>query len=261
MNIEVFGGGERCRAASRVLSAVDFSDAPYIEDIKILPIPSTKDGERITGTEIQISDLLDKLSYGSFVIGYGIPKEIKSRIEEVCVGYYDGAEDEEFLVENAYITAVGTLSYLLSSSKKIVRDSSFGVVGYGRIGSALSRLLLFLGAKLRIFSSKPLTRIELGAFGIESSEIKLGGFDFSDLSGIDFLINTAPCNLSRAFPDKRVPEGMRVLDLASGDSFPGVVGVEYLPSLPGRLYPESAGEAYAKFAARAILADVNADGI
>ena len=122
----------------------------------------------------------------------------------------------------------------------------FGIIGYGRIGSCLTRLLVFLGASVKIFSSKKLTRIELGLCGIETPDIELLDFKCENVSGLDFLLNTAPTDLSYMFPEKRVPSDMRVLDLASGDSFPGVSGVEYLPSLPNRMYPLSAGAVYAK---------------
>lgn len=255
MDIEIFGGGERVRTAQRWLSDADLKSLDRIGNIKILPIPSTRDGERITGTEIRLSDFLLGLSYDSFVIGYGLPQNMKEELEKRHVKFYDGAYDEEFLEENAYITAVGALEYVMQTSKRIPSDMSFGIVGYGRIGSALVRLLLFLGARVRIFSSKPLTRIELGNFGVDSSEIKLTGPELCELSELDVILNTAPTDLSGAFPEKCIPHRMRIIDLASGDSFPGVAGVEYLPSLPDRMYPESAGRVYAERAYIAMMAE------
>ena len=244
MNIEIFGGSERQHAAKDVISEIGVEN----ESVKILPIPSSRDGYRITGTEIQLDDFLKNLNRESFVIGYGLPQRFKESIESIGAMLYDAGKDEDFLLENAYITAIGALSYILGTSKKIPKDVSFGIVGYGRIGSALVRMLLFFGARVKIFSSKKLTRIELGLCGIDSPEIELASLEASAFDDLDVVFNTAPTNLSHIFPKKRVPEGMRVIDLASGDSFPGVLGVEYLPSLPDRMYPESAGAAYAKYA-------------
>lgn len=246
MNIEIFGESERQKSAERLLSGESFE----FESVKLLPIPSSRDGEHITGTEIFLSDFESGLNAGDFVIAYGLPEALKKRIASKGVLCYDAACDEAFLYENAYVTAEGTLGYILTSSKKVPKDMKFGIIGYGRIGSCLTRLLLFLGARVKIFSSKRLTRIELGLCDIESPEIELSDFSDKNISGLDFVLNTAPTNLSCLFPKKRVPEGMRVIDLASGDSFPGVSGVEYLPSLPNRMYPVSAGEIYAK---RALL--------
>ncbi len=246
MNIEVFGESERQKSAEKLLlgESLDF------DSVKLLPIPSSRDGEHITGTEILLTDFLKEVEKGDFVIAYGLPEAFKETLGSRGILCYDAAFDEDFLLENAYVTAIGALGYILSTSKKVPGDMKFGIIGYGRIGSCLARLLLFLGARVKIFSSKKLTRIELGFCGIETPEIELSDFSDENLSGLDFVLNTAPTNLSYLFPEKRVPFGMRVVDLASGDSFPGISGVEYLPSLPNRMYPVSAGEAYAK---RALL--------
>ncbi len=246
MNIEIFGESERQKSAEKLLS----SESLECESVKLLPIPTSRDGEHITGTGILLEDFLKEVKRGDFVIAYGLPEAFKNSLSSKGILCYDAASDEGFLLENAYVTAIGTLGYLLTGSKKVPADMKFGIIGYGRIGSCLARLLMFLGARVKIFSSKKLTRIELGFCSIESPEIEISDFSDKNLSDLDFVLNTAPTNLSYLFPEKRVPLGMRVIDLASGDSFPGISGVEYLPSLPNRMYPESAGAAYAK---RALL--------
>jgi len=249
MNIEIFGGSERVRSAKNALLESDCG----VESIKLLPVPSSRDGVHITGTEILFDDFLEGIESGSFVIGYGIPQFVKDGITARNAACYDAGNDECFLVENAYITAIGALTYLLQSVKKIPCDLKFGIIGYGRIGSALARLLLFLGARVKIFSSKKLTRIELGLCGIDSPAVDLATLESSAFLGLDVIFNTAPTKLSHLFPKRSLPCGVRVFDLASGDSFPGVRGVEYLPSIPDRMYPESAGKTYAACALAAIM--------
>jgi hypothetical protein len=39
---------------------------------------------------------------------------------------------------------------------------------------------------------------------------------------------------------------MRVIELASGENFPLISGVERLPSIPEKMYPDSAGYLYYK---------------
>ncbi len=252
MDIEIFGGGERTRHTARLLSQADFARDAAFRLIRLFPIPTSRDGTHITGTDDTLIEALSQADGMGFNIGYSFPAAARRQMELRGERFYDAAKDEKFLVDNAYISALGTLCYLLCTSARVPSDMSFGIVGYGRIGSALSRMLLFFGASIHIFTSKPLTRIELGECGIDTSETLVTGFDFEDLSGIDILINTAPCDLSYVFPEKRLCEGLRVIDLASGDSFKGVDGVEYLPSIPERMYPESAGRIYADRALEAI---------
>jgi hypothetical protein len=180
----------------------------------------------------------------SLIVGYGIPEPEALLARERGAMLLDLSRDEEFLCDNARVTAVGAVGYILTTEARAPADLCFGIVGYGRIGSSLLRLLLFLGARVKVFTSRNLTRLLLGECGVKSEsycDTVVGGMD---ISGIDILINTAPKDMSEHFKDGRLPLGMRVLELASGENFSGVSGVEFLPSLPERMYPESAGRAY-----------------
>ena len=208
-----------------------------------LPVPTTRDKKHVANTDILLEDTLLSAERGSFVVGYGLPDSYVSMAERKECSVLDLSRDEEYLIENAYLTALGATGYILTTDGRSPSELSFGVVGYGRIGTALVRILLFLGARVRVFTSRHLTRIDLGEFGVESraADISVGSYDFS---GIDVLINTAPKDMSDKFPDRSPPPTLRVLELASGDNFSGVFGVEKLPALPEKMYPESAGRAY-----------------
>ena len=247
MNIEIFGKDERVASAAEYLSGELASAAG---NLKLLPIPSSKDGEHVTGTELSFNELFSSLNSESLVVGYGLPDGFCRSLDACGVRYYDAAEDEEFLMKNAAITAVAALGYVLNSSKKAPSDMSFGIIGYGRIGKELLRLLLFLGAEVKVFTGKAEKKAELGRLGIKTGTLDAANFAAEAEEGMDVIFNTAPTNLSAFFENKRIPEGVRVLELASGDSFPGVFGVEYLPTLPARVFPKSAGLVYAALALR-----------
>lgn len=241
MSIETYGTGERLRVAAAEL-------APHAASrhFVLLPIPTSRDGIYVTGTEIPLAETLACVGRGSVVVGYGMPDSYANDARGRGALVLDLSRDEEFLSDNAYITAVGALGYILTTDGRIPRDSVFGVVGYGRIGSRILRMLLFLGARAVVYTSRALTHFELGECGVHSVCIS-GAVDGKyDFSGVDILINTAPRDMSEFFPDGCLPEGMRVIELASGKNFEGVSGVEPLPSLPGRMYPVSAGRAYAE---------------
>ncbi len=241
MKIENYGVGERCAEVMRCLMEWDLDG---VDKIILLPIPTSRDGVHLTGSERLLCDVLADVSRGDLVVGYSIPdadtEYIRSRGATVC----DAARDEKFLDENALITAIGTLEYLLTDFTLLPSDMKIGIVGYGRIGRHLARILLFFGAKIRIYTSKNLTRVELGECGVESRVIDYSTPSLSDLDEVDVLINTAPAPLGSAFPDGKIPSGLTVLELASGNNFVGVEGVIRLASIPERCYPKSAGRAY-----------------
>ncbi len=256
MKIENYGTGERCAETMRLL--IDWSSkekAPGVERVILLPIPTTRDGIRLCGSEIVLSDILRDVGAGDLVVGYSLPngatEYIASRGARLC----DVAKDEEFLDKNAELTAVGTVEYLLTVSSRAPADMTVGIIGYGRIGGHLARILLFLGAKIIIYTSKNLTRVELGALGVENRGIDYSAPDLGDTDTLDVLINTAPTRLSACFPDGKIPPRLAVIELASGNNFAGVEGVVRLPSIPERSYPRSAGRAYFRAIERCMRGD------
>ena len=210
-----------------------------VETLILLPIPSTRDKCTITNTKVYINEVLDKIDGKTVITGYGLPKDFLSAARERDCAVLDLSCDEEFLLANAVLTAVCALGIILGTTKQAPSDMRVGIVGYGRIGKRLTDLFLYLGAFVRVFSSRQDTRVDLGACGV-SSEISR---EDADLSGLDVLINTAP---ARIFDVYSIPEELRIIDLASGDNFPGLSTVETYPSIPARMFPKSAGKEWGR---------------
>ena len=178
MEICTFGVGGRQLVCEKELSKI--SESRYAR-LVLLPIPTTKDSEHISSTDTPLEKILDFVGDGVLVAGYNIPDGLGEKILSLGGEIYDAALDEDFLLENAEITAEGALGRVLCDFKKAPRDLSVGVVGYGRIGKALTRLFLFLGARVKIYTRKESTRIYLAECGIESSH----GECVADFSGLD----------------------------------------------------------------------------
>lgn len=253
MKIENYGSGERCREVMRGLLELDGAGGmpPWLHRVILLPIPAARDGVHVTGTDKLVSEVLMDIEPGDFVAGYGIPDEDIEIIKAQGAEYFDAAEDEEFLSVNAHLTALGALGYILTNIKRIPSENVFGIVGYGRIGSRLSEMLMYLGAKIKVYTSKNATRLSLGECGIKTVYMERGCGCVPELEDVSVLINTAPTPLGATF-SFGVPRGMTVIELASGNNFDGVEGVVRLPSIPDRAYPLSAGRAYLEAILRAI---------
>ena len=243
MSIETYGTGERLRVAASL--SVPFG---IERRIILLPVPTTRDGVTVTATDIRLSEVISDVGENTYIFGYGIPSEISCAATGDGALVYDLSLDEEYLLENASLTALGAVGYILTTARRALSESSVGIIGYGRIGEALSRLLLFLGASVSVFTTRDSLRRSLGELGLGAR----GMSSPLDLSGIDILINTAPRDLSSEFLHG-LPLGMRLIELASGENFKGVEGVERLPGLPERYFPESAGRTYASAVKRALL--------
>ena len=215
------------------------------ESILLLPIPTTKDKSTVLNTNIYIREVFDTLGEKTVVSCYGLPKELIAYAEAKGARVVDLERDEDFLVENAELTALCALGVFLSSAGYSPKDARIGIVGYGRIGKRLTNLFLYLGAEVRVFSSRESTRLDLSEYGVRSAESS----GDADLSGLDILINTAPAVI---FGPDAVPKDLRVIDLASGDNFPGLA-VEKYPSVPAKMLPLSAGRAWGRAIERFIV--------
>ncbi len=240
MSIETYGMGERVRIAASRLMPLSSN-----HNIILLPVPTTRDAKTVAKSDIPLADTLVNAADGTLVVGYGLPADFVTRAEALGAETLDLALDEEHLADNARLTAIGALGYILTDERCVPENIRFGIYGYGRIGRELARLLLFLSAHVRVYTSKKLTLLELGEYADGLLTVK-SSRDTLDLDDIDILINTAPKDFSREFEEGKIPAGKRIIELASGDNFAGIFGVERLPALPERMYPESAGEAYAE---------------
>ena len=239
MTLHTFGEGKRQEICSRLLksSAV----AEKYDTVILLPIPSAKDQIHVTGTSVPLCDIMKLKNGKTLIAGYAIPLGIAKDAIALGIEVADVACDEEFLRENAELTAHGTAGVILTENKNDVSDMRIGIIGYGRIGKILSRILLFLGARTVIFTSNEKTRLELCGVGMEADMSENAG-KYRDL---DILINTAPARLL-AKEDAEAMCGCKLVELASGEALPDVDGKIKLPAVPDRMYPVSAARIYAK---------------
>lgn len=230
MYIKVYENNGRAKTCAELVSRADLP--LYIKGVELLPVPTRPDSPSLGDGGLYA--LLDGDCEGVVFAGYDIPPDFAIRVLEGGGILLDSSLDEAFLLENAYLTSLGALGYILHSLGDAERPR-VGVVGYGRIGSCLVKMLLSLGIDVRVFTGQKKTRLELGEMDIESSEYGEG----ADFSGLDLLVNTAPART--VVP----PQGLVVFDLASGDNFDGT-HVRKLPALPAKLYPVAAGKVWAE---------------
>lgn len=249
MEIRTFCEGARLSECRRLLCRMAEERDFCVGRLFLLPIPSTRDRKTVEGTEMPLSELVREAERGDAVVGYAIPEDIKYALCERGALVYDASCDEEFLLKNAELTARGALGYILTESKKDITDLRVGIIGYGRIGACLLRYLLFLGANVRLYTTRESVAMELSALGVCASS----GFD--GVCELDILVNTAPARLLKEAEIRGLLSRGRILDLASGNVFGESLGIVKLSSVPEKFYPISAGKIYAEQIARRLSED------
>ncbi len=213
--------------------------------VHLLPVPTSRDGEHITGTDIMLTQYLERVSGGDTVVCYGVSTDLTSHLALRGIKVVELSCDEEYICEGARLTALGTLGHILALWDAAPCDLRIGVIGLGRIGGALCNMLVMLGCRVVAFS---------GRQSQGDKRITVMGYDTlasGDFPPLDLLVNTAP---SRLIPSPMPSSlfGVGIIELASGDNLPSECEAVRLPALPARAFPKSAGYSVARAVLRSL---------
>lgn len=152
--------------------------------------------------------------------------------EEAGVTVYCYLQEESFVWENAHLTAEAFLQEFYKETARVVRNTSFHVAGFGRVGKMIARLLKGIGGNVTIIAQTDAQLAEAKMFGYHSHAL-----DRPCVYSDSYVVNTIP---AKWFEDGE-HNPLFVFDLASA---PGCLvnrgNVEYytiLPGLPGKHFP------------------------
>ncbi len=158
---------------------------------------------------------------------------------------YDLLAREDFAVLNAQPTAEGALCVAIKSYEKTILGSKILVIGYGRIGKALSKMLKAINAEVSVAARSSVKRAYIKSDG----NIPVDTHSLDSISGYDIVFNTADAPVITEEILKNSGCDTLIIDLAS---YPG--GVDFnaaeklgftaftASALPGQFSPMTAGE-------------------
>ena len=236
------GSTDACSFAVAYLKKAGFSltDHPSPEVTHLLlDIPSFRsDGFLRDGASLPA--MLERLPAGITIVG--------GNLEHPGLAEYsllDLLRDAEYLARNAAITAECALRIAAFRLTTILADTPALIIGWGRIGKCLAKLLSGLGCPVTIAARNPSDRAMARALGWAAVDIS--GIP-PLLSGIGVIFNTVPAPiLGKDTLDTH--EKCVKIDMAS---IPGLEGQDVIRArgLPGLYAPESSGGLIAETIAR-----------
>lgn len=217
-------------------------------DIVIGPLPLSN-GEQVSTPfsekKIEITELLNNLEGKIFIAG-SIKQEIYELAQDKNITIIDIVKREELAVLNAISTAEGAIQIAIEETPKNLHGNKVLVLGFGRIGKILSKMLDGIGAKVSCEARKTTDLAWIKAYGytpINLIELK------ENLNQYDIIINTIPYIVLDEDKLKEVKQEALLIDLASN---PGGVdkkavkelGIHYVwaLSLPGKVSPVTSAE-------------------
>ncbi len=221
----------------------DLSKAIAAANVVVLPIPSEREGMvplLALESAIPLADILDAMRPGAGLVGGFL--DVPPQREGLRV--LDLLHDEEFQVLNAWPTAEGAVRIALERTERTLKDSRCTVLGYGRIGKALTALLKSFGSEVVVTARRPEQWQEITRCGAEP-------FATDDLVDAcresHFIFNTIPAVLLGDNELRQLRRDVCIIDLASvpyGVDFNAAsrlkLDAQPYPSLPGRMFPKSA---------------------
>jgi dipicolinate synthase subunit A len=272
MNISIIGGDSRIAYLCRMLKKDGnflclyglekcelLKDYNHVEnvyqalescDVVITSIPLSKDGKKVNAVYsdkcIDVENLFKNIKNKTIITG-NIAEEIKQYIaEENNIKLIDVMKLEELTVLNAIPTAEGAIQLAMQNSLVTLHDSNCLVLGFGRIGKILSKMLNGIGAKVYCEARKDQDIAWIKSYGYNA--IKLDELDGS-LNKFDFIFNTIPYLILDKKKLSVVKKDCLLIDLASkpgGIDFKEAenLGIQCLwaLALPGKVAPKTAAK-------------------
>ena len=223
--------------------AIVSAPAPDVTHL-LLPIPSFEADGRIRGGGI-LEHILAKLPEQVCVIGGHLDHPALKSYPKI-----DLLQDAAYLAQNAAITADCALRIAINRLPVVLKGCPILIIGWGRIGKSLAKLLQALGADVTVAARKKSDRAILEALGFHSADP--GNLE-PVLRRFRVLFNTVP---SPILSDAQVfhcrPDCIKI-ELASTR---GIAGSQVIVAggLPGKTVPETSGRLIADSIVRILSA-------
>jgi dipicolinate synthase subunit A len=225
------------------------SEAVKKSKVVVGPIPLSSDRKNLSmpfsTIKLSVDEFISNLS-GKTLIAGNIGEDAKRRLEESNVKYTDILKREEFTVLNTIATAEGTIQIAMEETQRTVHGSKVLVMGFGRIGKILAKMLDGIGAKVYCEARKNEDIAWIKAYGYEP--IHLDNLN-EHLGEFDIIISTIPFQVLDKERLNLVKKDVVIIDIASN---PGGVDrktakdknlkVIWALSLPGKVAPLTSAE-------------------
>lgn len=233
---------------SQIRENKDLQEAIDDSEIVIGPIPCSNDNETLNAPfhpdKIHMNEVFRTMKKNQLFIAGRISEKISHLAKAYNVYTVDMLEREEMAVLNAIPTAEGAIQIAMEELPITLNGSKVLVLGYGRIGKILAKMLSGIGADVSVEARKYSDLAWIKANGQKPVYIN----DLIRVTGnMDLIVNTIPYRILDSEILDTLGKECLVIDLASK---PGGVDFEkakvlglkviWALSLPGKVAPVTA---------------------
>ena len=229
-------------------------DAIYECSAVILPLPASVDGVHVSiqlggRQRVALTNLISMMNAVGIKLLFAgkLQSEMRALAMKQGIDVFDYYERDEFAIANAVPTAEGAIEIAMHELPTTLDGSSALVIGNGRIGKVLARLLAALGVTVTVSARKPADFALIRTEGHRAANTEKLAELFS-VRRFDMIFNTVPHRVLNRGELSLIPPGTLIVDLASK---PGGVdskeaaklshNVIWALSLPGKVAPVTSG--------------------
>ena len=265
MRILILGGDERQRKMKKLFESDQYDVESITEPeqamkldsaIKkaqavILPLPVSRDGNKVYSDKseltIPLARVIDGLDERKMLFAGIIRENLKTKLDERNIPYFDYYTDEAFKSRNAFLTAQCALRLTLDNTDEYLVGKRALVTGFGRVAKATAELMSRVGLDVYVAARNEAQKATAYALGYKVLDI----YDLESVIRIfDFIFNTVPAHIFFEREIGLMKDSALYLELASKPygakpEYFEKLKKQYLPapSLPGKYCGTSAAEA------------------
>ncbi|MCL5289483.1 MAG: dipicolinate synthase subunit DpsA [Bacillota bacterium] len=182
-------------------------------------------------------------------VGFARPK-LKEIVQRSNVKLITVLDLDEVAILNSIPSAEGSIQMAMENTAITIHNSKSFVLGFGRTGASIARLLHGMGARVTVVARSPADRARVYEMGMEAISFQ----ELSDaVARAEIIFNTVPAVVLSNSVLSKAREDAVIIDVASppgGTDFEAAArfGIKALlaPGLPGKVAPKTAGEILSK---------------
>lgn len=190
--------------------SVDFAD------IIVLPLPVSFEDETINAPlyshKIMLNDFMKMVRKNQLLLTGMISKKTKTLCDVYGIYDMDYFQREEMKMLNAVPTSEGAIEIAMKEMPITLHDSRSLVLGYGRIGKILTKMLTGLGSHVTVTARRCSDLAAIQSFGYTAEKTDHIG---QIISQYDVIFNTIPSTVIDQEVLEQVREDSLIIDLAS----------------------------------------------
>lgn len=195
---------------------------------------------------LPLDSLIEMIPKNALFVAGKIEKEVRETLESKGIQFIDLLDREDMAVLNAIPAAEGAVELILRSTPRTIHNSRILILGYGRIGKVLARILSAFGAEVWVAARTYSDLSWIEAFGYKPVHL----YDLERyITDMNVIVNTIPYQYITADILNKVRTDCYLIDLAS---YPGGIDFKHAEklglktdwalSLPGKVAPLTAAE-------------------